>query len=182
MRWIFKYNEQAKKYLERLLKTKIAVEPQPWLHVAVKTMSNRNPWCGYAIYVWDTREIQKGGEYRSRTAKFTKDMFTIAKSGMSRALDNREPLKGGRKDANEFFEFGEFDASKSEVFDGKERVKETKLYKKYKAKAGNESYDIVDEFEAGLEAEKQSFDLSKSEQTKYVKYCSGLYIKETIEN
>ena len=145
MRWIFKYNEQSKKYLERLLKKKIKVEPQPWLHVAVKTMSERNPWCGFVIYVWDTRQIQQGGEYRSSADKFTKEMFTKAASGMSRALDNRQPLKGGRKDVNEFFEFGEFDASKSSYFEGKERVKSTALYEKRskkrfdKMKTGTES-------------------------------------------
>lgn len=143
MRWIFKYNKQAKKYLERLLKKKINVEPQPWLHVAVKTVSQRNPWCGFAIYVWDTRAIQKGGEYRARGDKFKKEMFTKEASGMSRAVDNRQPLVGGRQDVNEFFEFGKFDASKSEYFDGKERVKSTTLYEKRSKKQFNKCNRVL---------------------------------------
>ena len=117
MRWIFRYNETAAKYVGRILKKKMP-EPQPWMHIAVKTMSNRNPWCGAVIFVWDTRKVL--WEYRSQKDMFTTDMFKIANSGMTRANDNRQPLVGGRKDINEFFEFGDFDASHSDVFDGKE--------------------------------------------------------------
>lgn len=104
MRWIFTYNEAIKKHIEKVLKTKIKVEPQPWLHIAVKTVSKRNPWAGFVIYVWDTREVQKGGEYRSKTGKFETSNFTGV-PGLRRAKDNRQPLKGGKGDINKFFEF-----------------------------------------------------------------------------
>lgn len=143
MRWIFRYNETAAKYVGRILKKKMP-EPQPWMHIAVKTMSNRNPWCGAVIFVWDTRKVL--WEYRSQKDMFTTDMFKIANSGMTRANDNRQPLVGGRKDINEFFEFGDFDASHSDVFDGKDRVKITPLYKKRAAKAGIESYKRSTDF------------------------------------
>lgn len=104
MRWIFTYNEAIKKHIEKVLKTKIKAEPQPWLHIAVKTVSKRNPWAGFVIYVWDTREVQKGGEYRSKTGKFETSNFTGV-PGLRRARDNRQPLKGGKGDVNKFFEF-----------------------------------------------------------------------------
>jgi hypothetical protein len=155
MRWIFKYNDTAKKHIERILKTKIKVPAEPWLHIAVKTVSQRNPWAGYVIFVWDTREVV--GEYRSNKGLFISEQFTKANSGMSRALDNRQPLKGGRnKDTNEFFEFGDFDASKSDVFDGAGRAKDTELYKRRtKNKGGNENYFV------GLEATNEIDDLNK---------------------
>lgn len=138
MRWIFRYNDQAAKYVGRILKKKMP-KPEPWMHIVIKTMSNRNPWSGYAIIIWDTRQVLD--EYRSSKGLFTTDMFTIAKSGMQRANDNRQPLKGGRKDINEFFEFGDkFDASKGTVFDGKNRLEQTTLYKRRAAKA-NEAYN-----------------------------------------
>jgi hypothetical protein len=141
MRWIFRYTPEAEKYLAKLLKKKMP-KSEPWLHVAVKTMSARNPWSGAVVYVWDTRQVI--WEYRSNKDKFTTDMFTKDASGMSRANDNRQPLQGGRADINEYFEFGkEFDASKGDAFDGKDRVKFTKLYAKKSAKhepkPGNEA-------------------------------------------
>jgi len=138
MRHIYRYNEAAQKYLASIFKKKMP-DPQPWLHVAVKTMSNRNPWCGIAIFVWDTREVVY--EHRCQGSKLTKDMFLISKSGMQRAVDNRQPLVGGRKDVNEFFEFGKFDASHSELWDedGK-RVQKTPLYvRRTKNQSGNEA-------------------------------------------
>lgn len=144
MRWIFRYTPEAKKYIERILKSKIKVEPQPWLHIAVKTMSQRNPWSGFAIYVWDTRQVV--GEYRSSKGLFTTEMFKKDKFNVPRAVDNRQPLVGGRdKDTNEFFEFGDFDASHSDVFEGKDRVKETPLYKKRAAKVGKEDYAEIND-------------------------------------
>lgn len=138
MRWIFRYTPKAKQYISRLTKTKLP-ESQPWLHVAVKTVSNRNPWCGVVVYVWDTRQVIY--EHRFNGNVLTSDMFTIAKSGMQRAVDNREPLKGGRKDCDEFFEFGtKFDASKGTAFDGAARVVNTDLYKRRnKKRTANES-------------------------------------------
>lgn len=112
-------------------------KPEPWLHIAIKTVSKRNPWAGYAIYVWDTRKVLD--EYRSNKGLFQTSDFVISKCNMQRAIDNRQPLVGGRKDINEFFEFGEFDASHSSVFDGKDRVVNTPLYKRRAKKAGLES-------------------------------------------
>lgn len=151
MRHIYRYNEAAQKYLASIFKKKMP-DTQPWLHVAVKTMSNRNPWCGIAIFVWDTREVVY--EHRCQGNKLTKDMFLISKSGMQRAVDNREPLKGGRKDINEFFEFGNFDASHSEIWgdDGK-RVVKTPLYTRRAKKAGLENLNIYGCFES-LEARR----------------------------
>jgi hypothetical protein len=142
MRWIFRYTPKAKQYISRITKTKLP-ESQPWLHIAVKTVSNRNPWCGVVIYIWDTRQVIY--EHRFNNNVLTKDMFTIAKSGMTRALDNREPLKGGRRDCNQFFEFGEtFDASHGKVFDGKDRIVKTDLYKRRAKKAGMEDFSDAD--------------------------------------
>lgn len=151
MRWIFKYNEQAAKYIGKLTKTKLKVEPQPWLHVAVKTMSGRNPWSGYVIYVWDTRKVLD--EYRSNKGLFKTELFKKDVAGMQRAVDNRKPLVGGRdKDVNEFFEFGEFDASKSEYFDGAERKIKTDLYNRRTASGrfGNESVAVEANLEQGM--------------------------------
>lgn len=141
MRWIFKYDQAAAKYLGSLLHKKMP-ESQPWLHVAVKTVSGRNPWSGIAVYIWDSRQVIF--EYRQHSgtnSAFDKAQFTKEASGMTRAFDNREPLVGGRKDINEFFEFGkEFDASHGEAFDGPERQKKTPLYKRRNAKMpGTES-------------------------------------------
>lgn len=136
MRWIFRYNEQAAKYIGAILHKKMP-KPEPWLHIAIKTVSKRNPWAGYAIYIWDTRQVID--EYRSNKGLFQTSDFVISKCGMQRAIDNRQPLVGGRKDINEFFEFGEFDASHSSVFDGKDRVVDTPLYKRRAKKAGLES-------------------------------------------
>lgn len=129
MRWIFRYNESGAKYLGKLLHAKM-LKPEPWMHIAVKTVSQRNPWSGFVIYVWDTRQVLQ--EYRSNdAARFTADMFKVNECGMSRAIDNREPLKGGRKDINEFFEFGKFDASHSKIFDETgQRRQFTELYKR----------------------------------------------------
>jgi hypothetical protein len=145
MRYIFRYDEAAKKHLSKLLKKKLP-EPQPWLHVFVKTVSQRNPWSGIAIAIWDTRQVIFEHRQQSGTAgAFTTDQFHVAETGMHRAIDNRQPLVGGRKDINEFFELGpEFDASHGSAFNGPLRVRQTKLSKRRAKKAGLESMNIGD--------------------------------------
>jgi hypothetical protein len=114
MRWIFTYNEPIKKHIEKVLKTKIKIDNEPWLHIAVKTISQRNPWCGFVIYVWDTREVVL--EYRSKTDKFNTEMFT-GQAGFRRAIDNRKPLIGKIKpDTNHFFELEGNAGNESLVF------------------------------------------------------------------
>lgn len=148
MRWIFRYTESAQKKLAAILKKKMP-KAEPWMHVAIKTWSQRNPFCGAVIFIWDTRQVL--WEHRFNGDVLDPKDFTKA-AGWQRALDNRKPLVGGRKDVNEFFEFGpEFDASHGDAFDGKNRVKQTDLYKRRMKKsfnAGNES-DLSDAAEYG---------------------------------
>jgi hypothetical protein len=86
MRLIFRYTEA----IQKLLGSK--VKPEPWLHIAVKTLSKRNPMCGYVIYVWDTRKELASGK--------VSDDVTIKciKTGAN-ARDNHKDIDGHSKGA-----------------------------------------------------------------------------------
>lgn len=165
MRHIYRYTEQAKKHLSSLIKSKMP-KSEPWLHVAVKTWSNRNPWSGIAVYVWDTRQVI--WEHRcSKNDIITNERMKQVNSGMNYAVDNRQPLVGGRKDINEFFEFGEkYDASNGSAFDGKDRVQGGNVWKNRSKLAKPAAESIVDASEIEVVATEATPSWSPSPEHK----------------
>lgn len=164
MRKIYKYDEQAKKYLSAIIKRKMP-DAKPWLHVGVKTLSNRSPWSAIVIWVWDTRQVIF--EHRFQRGGPTNEQMLVQNSHMQLANDNRQPLVGGRNDINELMELGpDFDASHGKVFDGKNRIAGGNIWKKKTKLAKPSTESIVDASEIDVIATETAPDWSPSPEYK----------------
>jgi hypothetical protein len=99
------FNRGAKMNCEKLLKVKLKAMPQPYLHIAIVELAEKSEDAyevGYAVFIWDTREVVASGkQIINRHAYY--DLFAYPYMG-KKPEDSHKTLHGGDSEVNRAIE------------------------------------------------------------------------------